>query len=177
MVNYCVAHQRDHEHFNWKFTDYETDLGQTKQGWFCGEFFKPTSKEWVPQRVKDDRKKYFKDTLQPWRNNEPSREFIETSSENMSLTGRSTKDIRNRKKRCILTYTDLTPSQVTDILTEHNDGIIRTPYLRKMYGDEIYKLFEQTKQIFDPLHIFNPGKKVEGTIMYLRDHLAKEQIS
>jgi FAD/FMN-containing dehydrogenase len=46
------------------------------------------------------------------------------------------------------------------ITAEHNDGLIRTPYLEKMYGSEIYKLFEKTKQIFDPLNIFNPRKKV-----------------
>lgn len=46
---------------------------------------------------------------------------------------------------------------------EHNDGIIRTPYLKEFFGDEVYKLFEQTKRIFDPENIFNPGKKVGGT--------------
>ena len=47
---------------------------------------------------------------------------------------------------------------------EHNDGLIRTPYLKKMYGEEITELFRKTKHIFDPLNIFNPGKKVGGTI-------------
>ncbi|MDB4992199.1 MAG: putative oxidoreductase [Parcubacteria group bacterium] len=46
---------------------------------------------------------------------------------------------------------------------EHNDGIIRTPYLPKLFGPEMYKLFEDTKRIFDPQNIFNPGKKVGGT--------------
>ena len=46
---------------------------------------------------------------------------------------------------------------------EHNDGIIRTPYLRKLFGREMYALFRETKAIFDPLNIFNPGKKVGGT--------------
>jgi FAD/FMN-containing dehydrogenase len=46
---------------------------------------------------------------------------------------------------------------------EHNDGIIRTPYLPMLFGKEMIKLFERTKQIFDPLDIFNPGKKVGGT--------------
>lgn len=58
------------------------------------------------------------------------------------------------------------------ITGEHNDGIIRTPYLRKMYGDKIYKLFEDVKKIFDPKNIFNPGKKVGGTIEYMESHLS-----
>jgi FAD/FMN-containing dehydrogenase len=43
---------------------------------------------------------------------------------------------------------------------EHNDGIIRTPYLRQQFGEEVYGLFKKTKQIFDPKNILNPGKKV-----------------
>jgi FAD/FMN-containing dehydrogenase len=46
---------------------------------------------------------------------------------------------------------------------EHNDGIIRTPYLPQLFGEKIVSLFEETKRIFDPLNIFNPGKKVGGT--------------
>lgn len=66
------------------------------------------------------------------------------------------------------------------ITAEHNDGIVRTPYLSKMYDDNILKLFKQTKEIFDPQNIFNPGKKVPvaesggpGTIEYMVGHLAK----
>lgn len=55
---------------------------------------------------------------------------------------------------------------------EHNDGLIRTPFLRQMYGDDIYKLFEETKNIFDPQYIFNPGKKVFGdTIAFVKEHI------
>jgi FAD/FMN-containing dehydrogenase len=43
---------------------------------------------------------------------------------------------------------------------EHNDGLIRSSYLPKMYGEEVYKLFERTKKIMDPNNIFNPGKKI-----------------
>jgi FAD/FMN-containing dehydrogenase len=46
---------------------------------------------------------------------------------------------------------------------EHNDGIIRTPYLSMLFGDEMVALFERTKKIFDPENILNPGKKVGGT--------------
>jgi len=60
------------------------------------------------------------------------------------------------------------------ITGEHNDGIVRTPYLNKMYSPEILDLFQQTKNIFDPQNIFNPGKKVNGTLEYLESHIAIE---
>ena len=50
------------------------------------------------------------------------------------------------------------------ITGEHNDGIIRTPYLDRMYSREILALFQKTKDIFDPQNIFNPGKKVGGDL-------------
>ena len=57
---------------------------------------------------------------------------------------------------------------------EHNDGIIRAPFLPQMYGEKIYKLFEETKNIFDSQNILNPGKKVGATIDYLNTHIVKE---
>ena len=47
---------------------------------------------------------------------------------------------------------------------EHNDGIIRTPYLGLMFGEKMVSLFAEVKKIFDPLGILNPGKKVGGTM-------------
>ena len=60
------------------------------------------------------------------------------------------------------------------ITAEHNDGLIRTPYLEKMYGPEIYKLFERTKNIFDPLNIFNPRKKVGLDMKYATEHIKSD---
>lgn len=57
---------------------------------------------------------------------------------------------------------------------EHNDGLIRTPYLEQMYGKEIVKLFEKTKHIFDPHNIFNPRKKVHGDLDYAMNHIRTE---
>ncbi len=54
---------------------------------------------------------------------------------------------------------------------EHNDGIIRTPFLPMLFGAEMVKLFEKTKDIFDPLDIFNPRKKVHGTIEDIKRNL------
>ncbi len=59
------------------------------------------------------------------------------------------------------------------ITAEHNDGLIRTPYLRQMYGDKITHLFDLTKHAFDPSGIFNPHKKVKGDMQYAMDHMVK----
>jgi FAD/FMN-containing dehydrogenase len=57
------------------------------------------------------------------------------------------------------------------ITAEHNDGLIRTPYLTEMYGEKITALFAETKKIFDPQGIFNPGKKVGATHKYAEEHI------
>lgn len=59
------------------------------------------------------------------------------------------------------------------ITAEHNDGIIRTPYLSYMYSPEILELFKKVKELFDPLYIFNPGKKVGGSFDYIKTHLIR----
>ena len=61
------------------------------------------------------------------------------------------------------------------ITGEHNDGLIRTPYLEEMYGAKIAGLFKEVKNIFDPLDIFNPGKKVDGNLQYSTEHIAPTQ--
>ncbi len=48
---------------------------------------------------------------------------------------------------------------------EHNDGLVRTPYLHYMFTAKMLNLFQDVKNIFDPLNIFNPGKKVGGSIV------------
>lgn len=70
---------------------------------------------------------------------------------------------------------DLVISYGGSITAEHNDGIVRTPYLEKMYGPFIIGLFKFTKSLFDPKNIFNPGKKVGDTREYLRDHIRIEK--
>ncbi len=47
-----------------------------------------------------------------------------------------------------------------NICGEHNDGIIRTPHLNKLFNKHMLELFKITEHIFDPDDIFNPGKKV-----------------
>ncbi len=59
------------------------------------------------------------------------------------------------------------------ITAEHNDGLIRSPYLEMMYGEKICKLFEEVKNIFDPLNIFNPGKKVGSDLKYSMEKIRR----
>ena len=56
---------------------------------------------------------------------------------------------------------------------EHNDGLIRGPYLEKMYGKEVYGLFCEVKKIFDPEGIFNPRKKVGASLDYAMNHIVR----
>lgn len=54
---------------------------------------------------------------------------------------------------------------------EHNDGLVRGPWLEQMYGGEIVNLFRETKNIFDPEHIFNPHKKADASWDYSYSHI------
>jgi FAD/FMN-containing dehydrogenase len=67
---------------------------------------------------------------------------------------------------------DLVHEYHGSITAEHNDGIIRTPYLLQMFGADMISIFEKTKNIFDPENIFNPGKKVGGTFDDIRKAIA-----
>ena len=66
---------------------------------------------------------------------------------------------------------DLVISHQGSITGEHNDGLVRTPYVEKMFGREMYALFLDIKKIFDPHNIFNPGKKVGSTFSDAYAHL------
>ena len=68
---------------------------------------------------------------------------------------------------------DLVIAMGGSISADHNDGIIRTPYLPQFFGEDMYTLFAKVKEIFDPLGIFNPGKKVGGSFEYATQHIVR----
>lgn len=76
------------------------------------------------------------------------------------------KDSKERAKILVVARQvyDLIISYGGTITAEHNDGIIRTPFVKDMFGERMYLLFKEVKDIFDSNNIFNPGKKVNGTI-------------
>ena len=57
---------------------------------------------------------------------------------------------------------------------EHNDGLVRGPWLEQQFGKPIVDLFREVKDIFDPDHIFNPHKKANAdwdySFSHIRDH-------
>ncbi len=47
---------------------------------------------------------------------------------------------------------------------EHGDGLVRSPFMRKMFGPVLYEAFRTLKRTFDPLGILNPGKIVDAPL-------------
>lgn len=60
------------------------------------------------------------------------------------------------------------------ISVDHNDGLIRSPFLERQFGEDMMRLFADVKRIFDPHGIFNPGKKVGGSYHYALEHIIRE---
>jgi FAD/FMN-containing dehydrogenase/Fe-S oxidoreductase len=44
---------------------------------------------------------------------------------------------------------------------EHGDGLVRGPFMEKMFGSALYQAFRTVKHTFDPQGVFNPGKIVD----------------
>lgn len=59
------------------------------------------------------------------------------------------------------------------LTAEHNDGLIRGPFLPEVFGEDMFQLFKEVKEIFDPKNIFNPHKKTDATMNYSLGHLSK----
>lgn len=63
---------------------------------------------------------------------------------------------------------------------EHSDGRLRAPYLKQLYGETMYGLFQKVKDIFDPHGILNPGVKVNVSLddvkPLLRDEYSMEHL-
>src|SRR4029079_5995217 len=60
---------------------------------------------------------------------------------------------RAKLEPCMKEVNNLVLSYGGSISGEHNDGMIRGPWLEKMYGKQTMEYFRQTKRIFDPENI------------------------
>lgn len=54
---------------------------------------------------------------------------------------------------------------------EHNDGLVRGPWLEQMYGREMLEIFREAKRIMDPFCLFNPHKKATADWDYSFSHI------
>lgn len=44
------------------------------------------------------------------------------------------------------------------ITAEHGDGLARSEFIKKQYGEKNYQIFKEIKKLFDPNNLLNPGK-------------------
>lgn len=63
------------------------------------------------------------------------------------------------------------------ISAKDGEGISRTPYLPFVYNEATIDIFKKIKEAWDPLHIFNPGKKLGITLNYSKEHLTRKKLS
>ncbi len=56
---------------------------------------------------------------------------------------------------------------------EHNDGLVRGPWLEQQFGRKVVGLFRDVKHIFDPDNIFNPHKKSDADWDYSFSHIRR----
>lgn len=57
---------------------------------------------------------------------------------------------------------------------EHNDGMVRGPWLKDMYGEEVLGYMKEIKAIYDPQNIFNPYKKTDATWEFSFSHIREK---
>ncbi len=77
----------------------------------------------------------------------------------------------------ILSYTKTIFSMIKNfgggISAVGGEGLIRTPFLSYVYNDATLTLFKKIKDVWDPLSILNPGKKLGTSTTYLTQHLRR----
>lgn len=54
---------------------------------------------------------------------------------------------------------------------EHNDGLVRGPWLKDQFGEEMLQVFKDAKHVMDPQGIFNPHKKANADWDYSYSHI------
>lgn len=78
---------------------------------------------------------------------------------------------RNKLRPAMKEVNELVLGYGGSLSGEHNDGMIRGPWLKQMYGQEVLDIFKETKNIFDPQNIFNPHKKTDASWDYTMAHI------
>ncbi len=74
---------------------------------------------------------------------------------------------------------DVVQKEVNDLVleyggslsAEHNDGMVRGHFIKQQYGNEMFEIFKEVKNIFDPQNIFNPHKKTDSSAAFSKKHI------
>lgn len=85
-------------------------------------------------------------------------------------------DPRERKKLipCQKEVNQLVLKYGGSISGEHNDGLVRGPWLPEMYGEEVFGIMHDVKKLYDPDNIFNPHKKTDATWEFSFSHVREK---
>ncbi|MDB5167762.1 MAG: putative oxidoreductase [Candidatus Saccharibacteria bacterium] len=81
---------------------------------------------------------------------------------------------RAKLKPAMTEVNDLVISYGGSVSGEHNDGMIRGPWLKEMYSPTILSYMVDVKHLYDPKNIFNPHKKTDADWDYSFSHIREK---
>ncbi len=81
---------------------------------------------------------------------------------------------RRKLQPCMKEVNELVLKHGGSLSGEHNDGMVRGPWLERMYGKEVLGYMSKAKSILDPDNIFNPHKKTDADWDYSFSHIRKD---
>lgn len=80
---------------------------------------------------------------------------------------------RHKLQPAMKEVNELVLSYDGSISGEHNDGMVRGPWLERMYGPAVFGYMKDIKQLYDPQNIFNPHKKTDADWDFSFSHIRK----
>ena len=80
---------------------------------------------------------------------------------------------RAKLEPCMKEVNNLVIKYGGSVSGEHNDGMVRGPWLEAQYGKKIVKIMDDVKRLYDPHNIFNPHKKTDATWDFSFSHIRK----
>ncbi|HRK40834.1 MAG TPA: FAD-binding oxidoreductase [Candidatus Saccharibacteria bacterium] len=80
---------------------------------------------------------------------------------------------RNKLQPAMKEVNELVLEYGGSISGEHNDGMVRGPWLERMYGPSVFGHMKAVKELYDPKNIFNPHKKTDADWDFSFSHIRK----
>lgn len=80
---------------------------------------------------------------------------------------------RHKLQPCMKEVNELVLEHGGSLSGEHNDGMVRGPWLERMYGPTVFGYMKEVKYLYDPENIFNPRKKTDADWDFSFSHIRK----